>query len=371
MRRQSQSSVVLESSQGDALTTWHSYQSYYVMGLRMLEDVSFRYSSPLESALLAARERGWRGTHTALRLIAGRNAELRRVEATHVGRYTFRVPDRDSPLRVAIDAHDGRKIRDPDALEWSDLYFKVSYWPNLDYGPKVRPLICGNGMLDRAALDRLIAMRNRPRDLDLVFVANLWPSNPADPTYWNSVEHVVRVFEALARLKIRSHLRAITVPLAGDEPFPKRYLDRLASAGVPTSAIKFTAEDLWAVTSSAQLAFMRPGKHLCISWRMIDHLAMGACTLCDNAAYPVWPVPLREGHEFMNSRCGIGEDESLPDPADYERISASVMALLAQPELMEQSRREAADYFDAHVAPQRLARHLMDAAKVWPDAARK
>ena len=357
-----QARVVLQPSPGCEPGVWHAYQRYYTMGLRKLDNVQFSHASFIDGTFASARERGFPGAYTGWEY-AARNADLRSDRATHVGRYTVQFPDSTSPLRVAIDAHDGRDIRDPDALEWSQVYFKASYWPNLRYGPKVRPLVCGNGALDEKRIARLRGLRGQSRrDLDLVFIAKLWPSNPAASTYWNPVEHLVRVFETLAKLNIRSYLRAVLVPLAGRQPFPQHYLDRLSTAGVPIIATDVTVDDLWSATSTSQLAFLRPGKHLCVSWRMIDHLAMGAATVCDHAAYPQWPVPLQAGREFMDAGCGIAEDESLPDLADYARISDTVMDLLAEPDRLEESRHATASYFDRHVAPERIARYLIDAA---------
>jgi hypothetical protein len=361
-KNNNRATVVLHPTLGDQPFTWHSYQRYYAMGLGMLDDVDFRYGSILDGALAAARDRGWRGVNTAWRHTARLHAKRRTVRATHVGRYTFQLPNQAGSLRVAVDSHDKRDICDPDALAWSQLYFKASYWPSLDYGPKVRPLICGNGALTKERIARLTAMRYRLRDLDVVFIAKLWPSNPAVPTYWNPVEHQVRVFETLAKLKIRSHLRAIPVQLMDGGQFPQHYLDRLAKAGVRVTAHDVTADELWDATSRARLAFLRPGKHLCVSWRMIDHLALGAATICDHAAYPQWPVPLQAGQEFLECGCGIGTDESLPDPAHYERIADTVMASLAEPDRLSEVRRAAAAYFDRHVAPQRIARYLVDVA---------
>jgi hypothetical protein len=351
--------VVLQRSPSREPNTWYAYQRYYTMGLRQLPDVHFGYAALTDRALASARDAGLRGAHAAWERVA-KNADLRSDHATHVGRYTIQLPDSTSPLRVAIDAHDGRHIRDQEALDWSQLYFKVSYWPTLDYGPKVRPLICGNGALNEKRIERLVAMRDRPHELDLVFIAKLWPSNPEAPTYWNPVEHLVRVFETLAKLKIRSYLRAVMVPLAGRQAFPQHYLDRLANAGVQMTRQDVTVEELWQLTSTSRLAFLRPGKHLCISWRMIDHLAMGAATVCDHAAYPQWPVPLQVGREFMDTECGIGPDESLPDRAEYPRISETVTDLLADRERVAECRRAAAAYFDERVAPAKIARYLID-----------
>jgi hypothetical protein len=354
--------VTLQPSVADQIVTWHEYQRYYAMGLRMLPDVRFRYASVIDGALASVREHGWRGAKAGWRLATKLSSVPRSERAAHVGRYTFQFPARDAPLRVAIDAHDDRRIRDPDAYDWSEVYFKVSYWPSLDYGSKARPLICGHGALDRKRIARLIGLRNQTRELDLVFVAKLWAGH-AGPTFWNAIEHVVRLFETLAKLKVRSYLRPIVVPTG--QPVPQHFLDRLTKAGAPATTT-VTVDELWGATSAARLAFLRPGRHLCVSWRMIDHLAMGACTVFDRPPYPQWPVPLQAGREFMDGGCGIGADDSLADPADYERVADTVMALLADPERVAESRLASAAYFDEHAAPARIARYLVDVSRSWP-----
>jgi len=351
--------VVLQPSLGNQLDAWNKYQSHYAMGLRMLPGVRFRYGSLVDGVLASVWEHGWRGASAGWRVAAKLRSDPRSERATFVGRYTIQFAARDTPLRVAIDAHDGRDIRDRDAYDWSEIYFKSSYWPSLEYGPKARPLICGHGALDRARIARLVGLRHQRRDLDLVFVAKLWSGRPG-AAYWNAVEHVVRTFETLAELKIRSHLRAV-VPRG--QPVPRPFLQRLSNAGVPVAADDISIEELWKATSTSRLAFLRQGKHLGISWRMIDHLALGACTVFDHAPYPQWPVPLRAGGEFMDCGCGLGADDSLPDPADYERIAENVMALLADPDRVAESRRAAGAYFDEHAAPARIARYFIDVSQ--------
>jgi hypothetical protein len=350
--------VTLEPTSGDQPDVWYQYQRYYLMGLRALPDVRFRLGGLIDQVLGDVQERGWRGSNRVWRMASKWNRKRRSVVATHVGRYTIRFPGRE-PLRVAVDAHDMREIRDATAYDWSDLYFKVSRWPRLSYGAKVRALICGNGALTHERIARLKRMRDHERTFDLVLIAKLWPSKPTVPTYWNPVEHLVRVFETLAALPLRAHLTALIAPLTTGDPFPTHFLKRLTSAGV-TVKDDVSAAELWDATAASRLAFLRPGKHLCVSWRMIDHLAMGACTVCDRAPYPEWPVPLRVGGELIDCGCGIGEDESLPDKADYERISSVIMELLDDPERVEACRRASAEYFDRHVTPPQIARHLLD-----------
>ncbi len=339
---------------------WHKCQSYYLMGLRQIPGLRLGYTSAIDRGFAWARERGWQGSSRTWHYLARRNPDGRYEEATHVGRYFLHFSTRADPLRVAVDVHDIRKIRDPKAYDWAEVYFKVNHWAGLDYGPKARPLVTGNGALNQARLNHLIALRDHPKHLDLVLIAKLWPSAPG-PTYWNPVEHLVRVFEALAGLKCRSLLWAIVPDMKGKE-FPSHYLNRLDKCGILVTKTNVTINELWAATSAARLAFLRPGKHLCVSWRMIDHLAMGACTVCDRAPYAQWPVPLQSGRELFDCECGIGQDEALPEPGDYERIAEGVRALLADPERAAAIRVAAANYFDRYVAPEKIARYMIEIA---------
>ncbi len=340
--------------------TWHLYQRYYLMGLRAIPGLKFNYDDPYDRRFAWALEHGWPGASRAWEAFARLQAKKREDKATHVARYLFYLPTRAEPMRVAVDQHDGRGIRDPEAHDWAEIYFKVNRWPNLEYSDKVRGLVTGNGALTQARIDRLVALRDYPKHLDLAFIAKLWPSVPG-PTYWHPVEHLVRLFETLAPLKIRSLLRAV-VPRSQEGEIPRHYLDRLTRCGVQVTQTNVTVDELWGATSAARLAFLRPGKHLCVSWRMIDHLAMGACTVCDRAPYAQWPVPMRAGREFVNCEIGIDQDESLPDVADYECISDTVMALVDDPDRAAAVREASMTYFDRHVAPRRIARYLIETA---------
>ncbi|MBA2492019.1 MAG: hypothetical protein H0V34_10065 [Gammaproteobacteria bacterium] len=340
--------------------TWHLYQRYYLIGLRAIPGLEFSYADTADRRFAWTLERNWPGASRAWEYYAGLQAKQREETANHVARYLFYLPTRAEPVRVAIDQHDGRGIREPEAHDWAEIYFKVNRWPNLDYSDKVRGLVTGNGALTQARIDRLVALRDYPKHLDLVFTARLWPSVPG-PTYWHPVEHLVRLFETLAQLNIRSLLRAI-VPRSHEGELPKHFIDRLVNCGVQLTKTNITVDELWAATAAARVAFLRPGKHLCVSWRMIDHLAMGACTVCDRAAYTQWPVPMRAGREFVNCEIGIDQDESLPAIADYECISDTVMALVHNADRAASVRDASAAYFDGHVTPKRIARYLIETA---------
>lgn len=342
---------------------WHAYQRYYLTGLRRLPGVRVSYGNLIDRPLAWGWERGWPRAARTWEYIASRQAGRRYPEANHIGRYLLYFPGYREPLRVVIDHYDARGIRDPKAYDWAQLYFKVNRWPTFDYGPKVRPLVSGNGYLSDARLARFIALRESPKELDLVLIAKLWPGLPG-PTFWHPVEHLVRVFETLAKLKVRSVLRA-TVPVLIAQKFPQHYLDRLSNCGVQVTQPGAPGGDLWTAISTARLVCLRPGRFLSTSWRLIDHLAMGVCTVYDRAPYAEWPVPLRAGHEFVDCECGIGADESLPENASYERIAETVMSWLADPERAAGVREAAAAYFDLHVAHEPVARYLIDTAEQY------
>jgi hypothetical protein len=48
----------------------------------------------------------------------------------------------------------------------------------------MRPLVADQGALDKTRLQRLIALRDHPKQLDFVFFARMWPSK-LGPTCWN------------------------------------------------------------------------------------------------------------------------------------------------------------------------------------------
>ena len=84
-----------------------------------------------------------------------------------VGRYE------SGGVRFAIDGHDRREVRDPEALAWSDVYFKANRWPGDDYDPKVHPIVNGNGLLDRGKIAQLRSLRDAPKEVDVAYVSNV------------------------------------------------------------------------------------------------------------------------------------------------------------------------------------------------------
>jgi hypothetical protein len=261
----------------------------------------------------------------------------------HVGRYEL------EGTRFAIDAHDGREIRDREALEWSDVYFKPNLWPEDDHEPKVRPLVNGNGLLDRRKIAELRALREVPKEVDLAYVSNVWGGR----------EHSLRVFERLAALDCSKDLLAI-FPEGFPEDETQANMERLRSAGIAVTRDPVSPRKLWRRLAAARLVPMRAGKHLCWSWRTIDLLALSACIVFDALPPPRWPVPLQAGVHVAD--CGIArpDDTEAADQGEYDKVPTTIERLLGAPGEQQELRRAAAAYFDAHAAPAPVAQYVLD-----------
>ncbi|MDX6507986.1 MAG: hypothetical protein QOG06_2630 [Gaiellaceae bacterium] len=267
--------------------------------------------------------------------------------AGHVGRYLAELDGRE--VRFAIDAHDAREIRDPEALDWADVYFKPNSWGGLTYDPKVVSLVNGNGLLDYRHLARLRSLRDEPKRVDIAYISNVWGGR----------EHSLRVFERLAALDCDADLLAI-LPAGFPAEEDEANAARLRAAGVPVTHEPLPPRELWQRLARARLVPLRAGKHLCFSWRTIDLLAMGACIVFDALPPPRWPVPLEAGLHVAD--CGVPRPEDTEPAPDqeYERVTAEIERLLGLPAEQDALREAAASYFDEHAAPTAVAGYALE-----------
>jgi hypothetical protein len=308
-----------------------AYQRYYLLGFE--DEASVRVEgAPLPVGLAPGVTNKVR---VAYRL-------TRKSGAGHVGRYVA------EGVRFAIDAHDGREVFDPEALDWAEVYFKANRWPGDEYDPKVVPIVNGNGLLDRSHIARLRRLRNEPKTIDVAYISNVWGGR----------EHSLRVFERLAALDCTKDLLAIL-----PEGFPAEEDEanaaRLLAAGVPVTREPLNPRELWRRLARARLVPLRAGKHLCFSWRTLDLLAMGACIVFDALPPPRWPVPLEPGMHVAD--CGIvrPENTQAAPPAEYDKVPATIEVLLESHAEQRELRAAAAAYFDEHAAPARVAAAIL------------
>ncbi len=279
----------------------------------------------------------------------------------------YRIRDRHGRLtRVVIDAFDTRALCFPEALDWCDVYYKLNYWPGMSHPARVRPLMNLNAKLTGDHLHRLRGLRDASRSTGLLYWSRLWEPHENGPyssdQRRNVVEHQLRTFEALARVPGSTDLLAV-VPRRSSLFDPAAITRRLSAAGVRVQhdwgAIDTAA--LWRALASARVVAVRPGFHLCVSWRMTDLLAMGACILCEDAPRPIWHRPLIAGQHFANGGCGLSPDLALPGRQDYEHLTYRAGTLLGDDADQRRLRRNAADYFDANCTPARIGEYLLGA----------
>jgi hypothetical protein len=318
-----------------------TYQRYYLLGLERQARLVVR-GQPHVTRLLPGIDRKL--------VFLRRQTDMRRrlgrlpVWRGGIGRYRARVDGRE--VRFAVDANDSHVIHDPDALEWSEILFKANAWPEVEYDPRVLPIVNGNGILGRSSLKRLRALRGRERDIDVTFIVNVWGGR----------EHNVRIFEELARLRCRKELLAVFPPPLDEEA--ERLKERLRRVNVPVADSPIAPEKLWDTLSRSRLTMFRSGRHLCIPWRMIDVLCMGCCVLLDAPPIPRWPVPLEPNVHYVD--CGIVRPAFEPvADGEYDKVRLAIEAALADPAWMEDVRQNAIRYFEEHAAPERVADYVL------------
>jgi hypothetical protein len=346
---------------------WHDrYQEYYREGVRRhlaAAGGSFRVEAAGLPGVLAKLRQARHSTRVrralgpvgpaANRLVDGLAWCLggrRRPVAPLVGRYTFRRGD-GRTVRAAIDSQDSGDVASADLLAASDVYFKTNYWDGRGYDRKVRPLFNLNPLVLHH-LDDLLALRSRPAKYDFCLVVRVWGG--ADEL--EGVEHCVRLLEAAALARGRKYLLAYLV--AGDTA---AVADRLARSGVPSTTDPLPLPELWRVAAESRVNVIRLGMHHCIPWRMCDLLALGTGTVLDQPPKTVWPVPLSDGEQYVT--LGLDTAPGRPTAGDdaYRRVPELLDELVNDAGRVDRLRHAAATYFDRHLRPEQVGRHICEA----------
>ena len=257
-----------------------------------------------------------------------------------VGCYHFTMSTGDS-LAVAIDSMDSGDIFDEVAAR-SDVYFKSNFWPARRYPDNVLPLPNMNPIVGQD-IPFFTGLRNTPKDIDLFAFFRLWGGgNETD-----GIEHNISLIESLAQVPCEKYLCAYLV--AGDIPSLAK---RLNSQGVHWTTDPMPKHELCGRAASARLNIVRLGMHECSPWRMIDILAMGGCPVIDYGPQTRWPIPLQENQHYLNLRVA-------PHSKSKETVSENVMQWLGTLGLTEEIGRNAAEYFDQHLAHLPLGEHIV------------
>lgn len=263
-----------------------------------------------------------------------------------VARYDYR--GKDGGLTFAIDAHDGKEIFSPELQKSCDIYFKANRWRNEKYEENVLPIVNGNGFLRERHLKKLMQMRNTPEEIDFLFISRIW----------GGVEHNVRLFETLAKLPFKKKLIAIFVKGVASEKETESAITRLQKAGVECTYNLIPIKELWQSIARSRVVMIRAGKYMCIPWRMIDLLCMGACMVTDMDFEPQWPAPLVPGKEYISAGISRPADTSAAPPEEYEKLQQTMAKLLADKTRIAEIKMSSADYFDRQAAPAKVGHYI-------------
>jgi hypothetical protein len=364
--------VIMKIHNCNSLSSHLKYQQYYLEGFRSIEKLNFQISPSWLDFSIAITAGRTRIINTLWKHLLSVKGRKQCVAADHVGRYTIKTAGKRQ-TRIAIDAADGRLIRDLEAYEWSDFYFKANMWPSLQYPKKTLPLINGDGYLDKARLKWLLQMRNYSNSCDLIYWAKIW--EPGRTQYYsneicrNIIEHQIKLFETMGKLECKKKLLAIF-----SDEMPLRSVDtqqcirRLMAAGVDCQFGwgNIDSQTFWQNLAASKVVFIRPGNHLCISWRLIGLLCLGSCIVYDRAPFPQWYEPLTGARHYVDGDCGLGPDFSLPSETQYENFYSIIGNLLSDIEKIRELKAHAASYYDNFGSPVAVAEYILRTAGCMP-----
>lgn len=272
--------------------------------------------------------------------------------STHVGQYLFELRD-GKKIRVAIDAHDHRNIRSERILEWADIYFKSNYWPEINYGNKVYPIVNGNSHLSVERAKKNKKLRNSAKNLDLVFISRIWAGGDS------CLDHNIRIFEKISQIRAEIKLLAI---FAGFDLGSADFLsasNRLTKAGVPWTFEYLGYESLMLLSAESECTLIRAGVSLCIPWRMVDLLSLGACIIVDNLPFPRWPHPLEVNKNYISLDINLDSNSLHAPDEDYEKIVEKIYSILQDHELQSSIRGNNQSYFDQYAHPEKVAEFIL------------
>jgi len=271
---------------------------------------------------------------------------------THIGQYVFHLKD-ERQIHVAIDSHDHPATQDSKILDWADVYFKTNLWPNHAYFSKVRPIVTGNSMVNMDSVGYLKSLRKLPKKYDFHFVSRIYAGPGAN------VEHNVRLFEELAKIPCRSKIRAIFIGFREADSEMCGYRDRLEAAGVEATEDHFSFDELMRLSAESRICVIRAGIHSCITWRLLNMLAIGAAVVLDAKPFSSWPIPLEECRNFLSLGLGITPDCGPAPSEDYEKIPKKMEAFLKDESALAAIRENNTRYFDDHAHPMKVADYLL------------
>jgi len=263
-----------------------------------------------------------------------------------IGVYRF-TTDQHEEFRVCIDANDPPDISEQAAAS-CDVYFKSNYWPSFSYPANVVPLPNMNPLVGQN-LELFRNFRSVAKERDLFIFFRVWGGRLHQRQ--EGIEHNMKLLKALSKLKCNTYLLAYLV--TGDIPSLGKRLDDL---GIHWTTKSMPRLELWQNAASARLNIVRMGMHQCAPWRLIDILAMGGVPVMDYKPLTLWPEPLVEGKHYLDLDCPQGQEDA---GKMANKIADKIDSWLQNESLLSSVSRNAADYFDRYLEPEKLGRAMM------------
>lgn len=271
---------------------------------------------------------------------------------THVGQYIFQLKS-GREIKVAIDAHDHRNIRSQAIHDWCDIYFKSNRWPSVDYSRKVLPIPTGNAGITLENSRFLRGLRGVKKEFDLLFVGRIWAGGDAN------VEHNLRLFESLAKVKCKSKLLAVVFNFDKTSEAYRNITQRLDHAGVEWTENQIGYVELMRLSAASKLVVLRAGISCCIAWRLVDMLGLGACIVMDQAPFPAWPVPLKEGENFLSLGIKITDDCKPGSLQEYQGVIPKIAGFFKDQNAIDFIQMQNGIYFDSNTSLYKTVAYIL------------
>jgi hypothetical protein len=133
----------------------------------------------------------------------------------------------------------------------------------------------------------------------------------------------------------------------------------LEAAGVEATDEHFSFDDLMRMSAESRICVIRAGVHSCITWRLLNMLAIGAAVVLDAKPFSSWPVPLEEGKNFLSLGLRITPDCGPAPAEDYAGIMEKMETFLMDFGALHQIGGNNRQYFDNHAHPMQVADYLL------------
>lgn len=272
-----------------------------------------------------------------------------------IGKFLITTSD-GSVRKICVDVHDSGEISSPEALSWSDIYFKTSYLQQREYPTKVFPLYQASFLLiGRLALLR--SLREVKKTYDLCFTTRVWGgTNDVE-----GIEHNLRLLESLAKARCTKYLRAYLI--AGDK---HAYAKRLDRSGIPWSYEPLPLANHLDVLASSKLNIHRLGMHNSITWRMSELLCMGACPVLDQHPHTVWPEQLHANVHYLTLDAAPPSGRFVALDEQYEAIPDRIAQFITQPQLLACIGKTNQGYFDQFLEPAAVGQYICSQSATLP-----